>query len=60
MEVKFLRSVAGQVLHEHTANEEIRELNAYSLNGVIVDYRRQQTQHLLRINYIFIRNLVYE
>ena len=37
-------------LHEYKTNEEIREMNVYNLNEIIVYYRCKWTQHLCRMN----------
>jgi hypothetical protein len=60
----LLRSVAGHIpvpiLRGREANEEIRELNIYSLIEVIVGYRCKWTRHWLRTNNTHIPNVVYQ
>jgi hypothetical protein len=47
-ETKFF---VGYSLYDYKTNEQIRkQLNIYSLNDNIVDYRHQWTRHLLIMN----------
>jgi hypothetical protein len=40
VEIKFLRAVSKQILHDNKTNEETREeLDVYGLDKALVDYR---------------------